>query len=307
MRAKLRIRQGGLTALGAIAVVWAAAMIQAAVPHLNWPDRRPVGALFLASNAHVSAKNPRGWFNDPQLDVTGPGGEERFCRALLAYADRSVAVLRASGAQGAIVWDIEGQQYPHKTTYIGDPRLTGRLAPEMDGCADEFFARFREASIRTGVTIRPQQIEFSAGGVPRQTRVWNYGALLLDKIDYARRRWAATLFYVDSNGGVLWPFEAFHLRRIAAARPDILLIPEYQQPLYYGFSAPYDDIRRGQAGTPDWIRFLYRGAFTVLNVADAGAGDREIVEKAMSRGDIVLFPAWFCGTDCSLIRKAQNQ
>jgi hypothetical protein len=297
-----RIRKAGLTALAVAAGAWAAAMTQAAVPVREWPDRRPIGSLFLASNFHVSAKNPRGWFNQPELDVTGPGGPQRFCRALLAYAETSIAVLRSAGAQGAIAWDIEGEQYPHKTTYIGDPRLTGRLAPETEGCVDEFFGRFRRAGLRTGVTVRPQQIAFGADGVPRQTMAWDYAALLLDKIDYARRRWGATLFYLDSNGGVRWPFEAFHLRRVAAARPDVLLIPEYQHPLYYGFSAPYDDARRGDTGTRDLIRMIYPGAFKVLNIADMAAARTEVIRDAYRRGDILLFPAWFCGPECMLLR-----
>ena len=31
-------------------------------------------------------------------------------------------------AQGMITWDIEGQQFRHATTYIGDPRLVETLA-----------------------------------------------------------------------------------------------------------------------------------------------------------------------------------
>jgi len=277
-------------------------MAWAAVPVLNWPDRRPIGSLFLASTAHVSAKNPRGWFNQPGLDVAGPGGQQRFCEALLAYADSSISVLRSAGAQGAVAWDLEGEQYPHKTTYIGDPRLISRLAPETDGCVDEFFRRFQRAGLRTGVTIRPQRIVFGQDATPRQTTVWNYPALLLEKIDYARSRWGATLFYLDSNGGIRWPFEAFQLRRVAAARPEILLIPEYQHGLYYAFSAPYDEVRRGDSGTPAFIRYFYPGAFKTLNIADARLPDRAVIRSARQKGDILIFPGWFCGPECELLK-----
>ena len=201
-----------------------------------------------------------------------------------------------------IVWDVEGEQYPHKTTYIGDPRLVSRLAPETDGCIDEFFARFRRAHLRTGVTIRPQQLEFGANGVPRQKTAWDYATVLTDKIDYCRRRWGTTLFYVDSNGGALRPLEGVHLRQIAASRPDILLIPEYQHPLYYAFSAPYDDARRGDGQTSRVLRHLYPHAFKALNVSDIAAHDPAVAERAYRNGDIVLFPAWFCGADCETIR-----
>ena len=46
-------------------------------------------------------------------------------------------------AQGMITWDIEGQEYPHATSYIGDPRKVSLLAPEMEPMADAYFAKFR--------------------------------------------------------------------------------------------------------------------------------------------------------------------
>jgi len=149
---------------------------------LHWPDRRPIGVLFLASNFHSSATNPRGWFNDPGLDVTGTNGAQRFRQALLDYTDRSLAILKRTGAQGVIVWDLEGEQFPHKTSFIGDPRLLNRLAPEMAPVADEFFARLRNAGLRVGLTVRPQQLVFDYG-FPSKTQVLNVKQSLLDKID----------------------------------------------------------------------------------------------------------------------------
>ena len=87
---------------------------------LHWPDRRPIGVLFLASHYHSSATNPRGWFNEPSLNFTGTNGVENFRKALMEYTDRSLEILKRTGAQGVIVWDLEGEQYPHKTTFIGD-------------------------------------------------------------------------------------------------------------------------------------------------------------------------------------------
>ena len=99
---------------------------------LHWVDRRPIGALFLASDFHASPVNPRGWFNNPSLDVRGNEGAGRFRQAMLDYADRSIAILKRTGARGMIVWDLEGEAFPHKITYVGDPRLLPRLAPEAD-------------------------------------------------------------------------------------------------------------------------------------------------------------------------------
>ena len=202
---------------------------------LHWPDRRPIGALFLASNYHSSATNPRGWFNDPKLNVTGTNGAEVFHQALREYTDHSIEVLKRIGAQGVIVWDLEGEQYPHKTSFIGDPRLLDQLAPEMAPVVDEFFQRLRNAGFRVGVTIRPQQLVFDERGLPRQTFRLNVKRLLLDKIDYARSRWQASLFYVDSNDGIWRPDELWQLRSVAGERPDILLMPEHTWLPYWSF------------------------------------------------------------------------
>lgn len=153
---------------------------------LEWADRRPICDLHLSSSGHLSATNPRGWLNDPSLDVTTPAGVRAFHERLLAYAERSVAILREMNAQGMVVWDIEGQQ---DDAYVGDPRQAETLAPELVGVLDAFFARFREAGFRVGVTVRPQRYE---GG--RQRWAWDAAEVLGEKIRYARERWGQRCF-----------------------------------------------------------------------------------------------------------------
>ena len=266
---------------------------------IHWPDRRPIGVLILASNFHSSPTNPRGWFNDPSLDVTGTNGMENFRKALLDYTDRSIAILKRTGAQGVIVWDLEGEEFPHKTSFIGDPRLLNRLAPEMAAAADEFFQRLRNAGLKVGLTIRPQQFVFDDKGQPRQTQVFDIGRTLLEKIDYARTRWDATIFYVDSNGGILRPDEVWQLRRLAEQRPDILLIPEHHYLPYSAFSAPYVSLRKGiSRETAQWARKLFPESFRVLDIGDASSDQ---VALAWQQGDVLLFRAWFWNTDCQLL------
>lgn len=272
---------------------------------VHWPDRRPIGLLFLASNFHSSATNPRGWFNDPSLDVTGPDGPQRFRKALLDYTDRSIAILKRTGAQGAIVWDLEGEEYPHKTTYIGDPRLLGRLAPEMAPVVDEFFRRLRSAGLRVGLTVRPQQLVFDDHGQPRQMQMFNIKRILLDKIDYARARWGATMFYVDSNGGIRRPDEAWQLRRLAEQRPDILLIPEHHYLPYSAFSAPYVALRNGNpAETAGLARKLLPGSFWALDIGDASSDQ---IALAWQQGDVLLFRAWYWNSDCQLLENFTHE
>ena len=287
--------------LGLVVVLAGVAFWIAHPVRLHWPDHRPIGVLFLASNRHSSPTNPRGWFNEPSLDFTGPEGPQRFRQALLEYTDRSIAILKRTGAQGAIVWDLEGEQYPHKTTFIGDPRLLNRLAPEMASVVEEFFGRLRNAGLRVGLTIRPQQLVFDDFGQPRQTGVIDTRRILLEKIDYAREHWGATLFYLDSNGGIRRPDEVWRLRRLAAQRPDILLIPEHHYLPYWAFSAPYCALRKGHsAANAKWAQSFFPGAFGALDLSDAPL-DAAKVLAARERGNILLFRAWFWNPECQLL------
>src|SRR5271165_4305825 len=124
---------------------------------LNWPDRRPIGALFLSTAAAGYPTNPRGWLMDPKINVFTPAGIANLRTQILAYADNSVAILRGMNAQGMITWDIEGQQFPHSTSYVGDPTQFLATAPEMAEIADAYFQRFTAAGLRVGVCLRPQQ------------------------------------------------------------------------------------------------------------------------------------------------------
>jgi DNA-directed RNA polymerase subunit RPC12/RpoP len=272
---------------------------------VHWPDRRPIGELFLASDSSSSAKNPRGWFNDPNLDITGPGGTQRFRKALLDYTDRSITNLKRAGAQGVIVWDLEGEQLPHKITYIGDPRLLDRLAPEMSVVADEFFGRLRSAGFKVGMTIRPQQ--FTLVGLPRQMQVLNIKRILLQKIDYAKARWGATIFYIDSTGGIRRPDEVAQLRSLAEARPDVLLIPEHHYLPYWEFSAPYNALRKGDGGiTEGMAQTIFPGAFEALDISDA-SDETDKITAAWLQGDILLFRAWEWGAEGQILERLAHQ
>jgi hypothetical protein len=296
---RLGLTTAGIFLLATVATVAWACFFQSVC--IRWDDRRPVGVLFLASNYHASVTNPRGWFNDPGLNFTGPDGVQRFRTALLDYTDRSLAILKRTGAQGVIVWDLEGEQFPHKTSFIGDPRALDRLAPEMAVAADEFFSRLRAAGLRVGVTIRPQKLVVDEFGQPSQTFAFNLESILLEKIDYARKRWGATLFYVDSNDGLWRPDELWQLRRVARQRPDILLIPEHHGLPYAAFSAPYVSLRKGAAATTGkWSRKFFPGSFQALDISDCAADWAEIT-AAQSNGDILLFRAWIWSPECDLL------
>ena len=262
---------------------------------LRWADRRPIGSLMLATAATQWPKNPRGWFLDSSLDVTTLAGIAEFRARLLAWADSSIIILRKMNAQGMVTWDIEGEEFPHTTTYIGDPRLAERLAPEMRCVIDEYFARFTHAGLRVGVAIRPQTLSISFDGRhAHQVESSNPAQVLADKIDYARKHWGATLFYIDSNGNQALPLCFPVVKHIAETYPDVLLIPEHKNISYYSKFAPFTKLRAGYSATPDLVRAIYPEAFSVIDTADASLAEYYVqLKKAVAKGDILMFRAWF--------------
>jgi hypothetical protein len=279
---------------------------------LKWRDRRPIGAILLASSAaqHRSKSNPRAWFNDPKLAATDP---KAFRKRVLGWADESIRVLKAMDAQGMIFWDVEGEELPHPTTFIGDPRLVKQFAPEMDAVADELFAKFLKAGIRTGVCIRPSRIrpqfdKKSAIPVVHDHMDFDSVAEMSAKIGYAKKRWGCTIFYVDTNvtwafnagegdpkKAVSWPMRAEAFRCLAEKHPDVLLIPEFQYLGYHSHTTAYRELSAGTTATPEEIRLAYPDAFSVIKVEDEKLvlERREALVKSVRGGDILMFPAWY--------------
>jgi hypothetical protein len=259
---------------------------------LSWSDHRPIGELFPSSSgaAGRSATNPNGWFNDPNVNVTTPAGLAAFRTRLLAYADTSIQVLKWMNAQGAITWDIEGEQYD-RADYIGDPRLATRLAPELTYVIDAYFKKFTDAGLRVGLTIRPSDVQFDANG-PYQADSTNIKQTLIDKIVYAKNRWGCTLFYIDSTSAAM---DGAVLKQVMDAVPGVLLIPENQNTKDYAYSAPYDEARQGVFSTPADVKAVYPNAFSVIEAGSIGTltnDQTQQLQTAVNGGDIVLFPGW---------------
>ena len=68
---------------------------------VNWKDRRPIGAIFLASSGINVATNPRRWIlNFGEIDITNDKGKAAFREALLKHADKSIEALKDSERSG---------------------------------------------------------------------------------------------------------------------------------------------------------------------------------------------------------------
>jgi hypothetical protein len=264
-------------------------------PVFHWKDHRAIGALFLSTASAGWPKNPRGWLQDKNLDITTPEGLAEFRSHVLQFAETSISILKKMDAQGMITWDVEGQQFPHPSSYVGDPRLLDVTAPEMAPIADEYFKRFRDAGFRVGVCIRPQKAELKDGKL-EQSWVDDSLPLLIQKVQYAKQRWGASIFYVDSNvnGDDLHPMDARVFRDLSAAFPDLLFIPEHSTDAYQAYTAPYRELRQNKPETSRAARLLYPDSISVINTAD-GQLDKfhDSILDGVKHGDILMFRAWF--------------
>jgi hypothetical protein len=288
---------------------------------LDWKDRRPIGTLFLA-NPHTGWKtNPRGYLpgKGKDNDVTTEEGIQAFGAALMEYADKSLEILKEANAQGVIVWDLEGAEHYHPITYIAQPDKLAQIAPEMERFADEFFKKFRDAGLKTGITIRPTEVVPD----PKRPGKWTHievkdpVKLMDDKITYAKKRWGCTIFYLDSNVfandwltpeqkkemKVEWVIPTSMLADLMKKHPDILIIPEWSRWQDYRYSAPYSSVNLGQTTTSPTLRAIYPDAFRVMSMNSRALEQnwQTYLEGAVA-GDIFLFNAWYRSGDYELLR-----
>ncbi len=284
---------------------------------VNWKDRRPIGALFLAGPQINVASNPRRWtMNFGEIDITNDKGKTAFRAALLKLADTSVQVLKDTGAQGMITWDPEGEEFIG-ACYYGDPRLVPSFAPEMEfkdsgakSVIDEYFEKFRAAGLKVGVCIRPQQIAMVDGKPVHQAAEDAHAVQILrERIAYAKQRWGCTLFYVDSTATAYGSLNPDVFKAVADAYPDVLLIPENESMRYFAYSAPLNSyVHHKITSTPVGARLVYPNAFSVLMAPDGDQPkDHAALLNAVRHGDILLFNCWYHNTGAEKIKKLYTE
>jgi hypothetical protein len=300
---------------------------------LKWDDRRPIGQIMLAwtgVTGEALKTNPSRWMvangTKQTVDTTTPEGREEFRALVLRWADVCIKTLKEAGAQGMVTWDPEGQRIGH--TFYGESHMTGELAPEMveeveveviEGgkpkmvkmpLIDAYFRKFLDAGLRTGVCLRPQSVSINPAGFPIQKELAGEEAYqnLKTDIEYARKHWGCTFFYIDSTFDPITKgsMDPEILTRLNREFPDILMMPENQTTLYYSCSAPLDGTaHHGVFRTHPKIRELWPEAFTLL----MGAGTQVLGEKSstpevkaqrrallldgIKHGDIPMVPGWY--------------
>ena len=325
---KLRESKLSFTVGSAGPVPAAAAATAAPIPKEitpgDWPDRRPVSQIFVSQNQYRTPNNPDGFLSKEENTVT-PEGKAAFRTNLLAFADRCIKVTKDMDSQGVIVWDIEGFQQPGMV-YLGDPRLLPEYAPAMNEVADEFFKKFRDAGLRTGLTIRPNRVA-RIQGEAAIARWGKWGYVLYDdqkddvvkeiseRITYAQKRWGCTLFYMDTNNYITTEngkkkkvtIPATMLKQLHELHPDVLILPEHPTPGGLEWSGQYAELRGGSRGTPEEDRAKYPGALTVLSLGgaskDAMLKNWDAVAANVARGDALFMAGWYPSGENRLIKE----
>lgn len=258
---------------------------------LQWDDKRPIARWFIAEHTRTSATNPRGYLWNPTLDALDPGA---FHAAILAQTQNNIERLNrmVPRPQGVLIWDLEGQEFPHAITYIGDPTASAVFAPEMDAIADTLFAMLRSAGYRVGVTIRPQNALEGQSVSDDDAVVYQ---TLHDKMAYAISRWGARLFYIDSdvytNGS--WNHASI-FQRLATDFPGVLMIPEWSLLETWSVAAGYFD-QSFERMPPAEVLAVYPDAFAVIQGlrASYGPGDESRLRQRVRQGNILFVDAWW--------------
>ncbi len=275
-------------------------------PVLDWPDRRPITRLFIGGGA------PReeivAHYRNPEKNPRPRGGDEAYRQRVLETFRRGVAAAKAADAQGIIIWDSEGNSFPHPTTYVGDPRLVGVFNPDFDAVADEAFKMIADAGLLSGVCIRPTQMVYDE---KKDTVRHAYTPVLenfpdepvvcqlASKIEYARRRWGCRIFYVDTN--FVWRprgpqqewsagmIQARVWRKLLERFPDVLIVPEFGYPEYYACVAVYAEYDMGYRGVAPAVRRIYPDAFCVAVIEDADPYENyDLMVRNVREGDCLM-------------------
>ena len=286
----------------------------------KWDDRRPIISTMIGD------KFP---FHEPEglelkKPAVGPRAEE-IRTMLLDHADKLIEEMKEINAQGVIVWNIEGNGPPY-LQYVGDPHMVEYLCPEADAVADEFFKKIRDAGFKVGVCLRPSVIsvkEEKSAAFSDQHNLksgfsyfHNYqhdkrppADILAEKVEYAKKRWGCTLFYVDTNhaagfwpktdeekaawpkdskGKLKWYHELLNedvWAEVLKRHPDVLFTIEHTPLIQYTVSAPYDEWHTANDGTPAVVRATWPDAFKCLVIKEPK--DPWKVAARVEKGDVL--------------------
>ncbi len=281
---------------------------QAAAPAADagWPDRRPIGVVFLSEGGHSfrepgfrTAHNPRGWnpafhrnsVTGVELDVADPIYAEKFDAAVDAFVLQSLDRAQKFNCQGVLFWDLEGSEFDHPTTYVGSGGLY--LPPEMrrdrvKAWVDALKARNMWAGFTfrdTAFVSTPYGPDQANGADPAEALMWKMQKCRFVYGDNCRSAYLDSFVDAESwTDGKVHPRPAAVLEKIQSKIPGWLVIPEYGgegydkvprvAPLrYWGAPSvqPFEvlqptDAKISTLQRTEYVRAMRAGALTLITV-----------------------------------------
>lgn len=286
----------------------AVAAYRTSFPYLqNYPDRRAWAEWYTADHTSSTSSNPRGYWLDGSLDASNPTA---FQAAMQAKLNGLLSTMNSLNPkpQGVIIWDIEGQEFQHAMTYIGDPSIMPIISPEMNAVADSIVSQIKAAGYKVGFTLRPMKILTGTTLPPTcaaspkdvfidtdaaypnrgyrcdSTNTWTQVALIdqtalttvnevlsnmRTKLEYAINRWGASAFYVDSTVNAGGGQMTTEIwRTLQAEYPSVAVFPENDRFTTLASAAPFNQARFSLWGPDTSQRLLYPLGYGFVNVQD---------------------------------------
>ncbi len=277
---------------------------------LSWPDRRPIVRTFIGDSFSAANGNAVPWatlIGDQPAPAVSTEVQAAFRKLVMASAENDIKSAQEGDAQGIVVWNVEGNGLPARwLQYVGDPHMIETLAPAMNECADEYFRKFKEAGLRTGICLRPTIVRKGRdpdNGKPTILQgndlTRSVVEIIAEKVQYAKRRWGCTLFYVDSDGldlplpndpkKKIWALmNADQWDELARRFPDALFIPEHSYLRCYTSTAAYDQMDMWAGITPPLAKRTWPAAFKCLVLDSPCTRQYDKMVAAFRNGDILM-------------------
>ncbi|MBF0246061.1 MAG: cadherin-like domain-containing protein [Planctomycetes bacterium] len=237
----------------------------------------------------------------------------------MAEVDTTISVCKEVDAQGLIWWDLEGHRYPQpQVSYVGDPRIMDpdhpqheSFIPELDTLVnhknktmrlvDACFAKWKDAGLEVGLTLRPDSLIFNKQGHPvGREKGPDLGTA--PKAAYAYKRWGCKIFYIDS---ISTQFGYWEIKDIMKEVPGALIMPEWATPRTFRCSAQfsYTNFTGFHRGVPPEIQAAWPDAFIgMANVNWDDEKSREDLLHAVGRGNLPIFDCHYRSSAIPVIK-----
>lgn len=208
---------------------------------------------------------PTSYLGDPRIF------DARYAPEMNAAADSIFAIFRNGGYRVGVTLRPQylqwGTALPEHCRY--DPSIYYRdyFVKVDNPFLQRFYGCYDPAGVKWSLMPRGNgaQTFYRPNQIPEVVR------LLTSKVKYARSRWGATLFYIDTavwvEGG---PMAAEVFREVQAAFPDSLFIPEQSTADTLSAGIPYSDPRNPYTPivSPLTWRWIYPAGAMALKMSD---------------------------------------